>query len=390
MLMNLAKRISIIRTEVFLLLALTMFSCVKQFEPNLDASVTNKIVISGQLLDVEGYQKIDISVSSPINNPKRNPLEHCDVRLYDNNGKVWQYTEVSDGEYGLWLKSNELDLSKEYHIEVLTPDNQRIVSTPESFYSCPEVDILQFEKETHYNVVTKKEFPGLQFFINLKAKENDSRYYLYQVVETSEYHTKHPIEWWYDGSVHHEVPPDKSKSLCWRTKMIDDIFVLSTAHLSNNEYTKNRLNFTDNQSQRLQHLYSLLIKQLSLSKEAYIYWNQMRINQNQTGALYNNQPFPIKGNLVNVSNPDQRVLGYFMCSQIKEHRFFISPQGIDIIDNTCGKPVELRWGLQEIDPAQYPAYLDGNAFHYFNSLFDTRCVDCRAAGGTTVKPVFWP
>jgi hypothetical protein len=373
-----------------ILLLVGLASCVKKYEPSFELSNSHKIVVSGNLTDLEGYHTVSVSVTSPIDRPENIPLINCKVNLCDESGNTWKYQESSPGRYELWLSDKEIDLSKSYYISIITPENQEIVSTIEGFENCPDVDSLSFERAEYPNELTGKISEGLQFFIDLKASDTDSRYYYYEVTETSEFHSPRPIEWWYDGIVHHEVPADYSKTLCWNTQIINDIFVLSTDNLSTNEYKMFKLNFTNNQSQRLAHLYSLNIRQFSISREAFIYWNQMRINKHQSGGLYNNQPLAVKGNMKNRTNPDQEVLGYFMVNKVKERRFFIPPQGLNIIDNTCGKPAKLRFGLRDIDPIQYPAYLDGDQNRYFNSLLDKGCVDCTSDGGTTTKPSFWP
>ena len=373
-----------------IVLLIALASCIKPYEPEFDNSDIQRVVISGKLLDVAGIQEVDISLSSPLKTISRIPYEKCTVNLLSSKGKQWTYTEAGDGVYRLILNAGELDLSISYHIEVETPDHQIIVSAPEIFYENPDVDSIYFSKETHANEITGKEYLGLQFLIDLKAAETDSRYYLFDVIETSEFHAPRPIEWWYDGVVHHEDPADYSKSLCWNTQDINDVFVLKTDNLSKNEYIGSKLNFTNNQSQRLQHLYSLNVKQYSISKEAYTYWSQMQINMHQSGGLYNSQPIAPKGNFSNKGNPEREVLGYFMLAKLKEKRIFVSPQNIDIVDNTCGEPAVLRFGLRDISPLMYPAYLDGNQLTYFNRLLDKGCVDCTSDGGSTIKPGFWP
>ncbi len=383
-------RINIIIRFLSIILLVGLVSCVKEFEPDLEDSATHKIVISGQLTDVEGFQMVDVTITSSLHKPSRIPLTNCILHLVCSDGKTWAYSEESDGVYQVWLNENELDYNKEYHLELITPNNERIVSMPEKFYSCPDVDEVYYKRDSIKSKFNGQVYLGLQFLLDLKAKDSDSRYFLFDVVETSEFHAPLPIEWWYDGVIHQEVPPDYSKSLCWNTQTINDVFVLATDNLASNEYVGHKLNFTDNHSQRLQHLYSINVKQYSITNNAYIYWNQMRTNMHQDGGLYNNQPFAIKGNFKNETNTDQEVLGFFFVSRVKEKRIFIPPQGFFIVDNSCGAPTELRFGLRDISPIQYPAYLVSTPTGYANSLLDKGCVDCTSDGGTTTKPDFWP
>jgi len=374
---------------LIMLLLVGLMSCVKIYEPDLTADDVQKIVVSGRLTEKEGFQQVEVSMTTSMVNPKLKYLPNCKVTLFSSDGKSWMYTQLNDEKYNLWLNKDELDLTESYYIEVITPGGERIVSEPESFSSNPDVNKVYYDVQGYHNDFNNQDYIGLQFYIDLLGSLSDSRFFLFNVIETYEFHTKGPIEWWYDGIIHHEYPPDYSKSICWNTLLIEDLYVLSTDNLNKNEYFKLKLNYTDNHSQRLQHLYSLNIQQYAITKNAYKYWKQMQENMHQTGGLYNNQPYAIAGNLINETDPKKPVLGYFMVGSLKEKRIFIQPQNFDIIDNTCDTAV-LRMGVREISPMSYPAFLTGNEHTYFNQIMSKTCVDCTADGGSTTKPVFWP
>lgn len=375
---------------ILILVSQLSISCVKKYEPNLADSSLQKLVVSSQINDQEGFQYVNVSLTTSLVIPVYTPVSGCNVQLKSDDGSSLSFAEFEPGKYQLWLADGQLDKTKAYQLIVITSDNQLIESTWESFYSCPDVDSVFYEK-----VLTTENLPygsriGLQFKVNLKGQNDDSRYYRFDVLETYEFHTPLPMEWYYDGTIHHISPPDYSKQVCWNTRYIRDIFVLATDNISQNEYLGLKLNFTDNYSQRLQHLYSLMIKQYAISKDAYFYWNQMRTNMHQSGGLYDNQPVAIKGNLINTTFADQEVLGYFSIASLKEKRIFIQPQtDITIIDNTCEKRV-LRKGVIEIRPEEYPAFLAGDEYGWYPVLLSTACVDCRVVGGSTTKPDFWP
>jgi hypothetical protein len=135
----------------------------------------------------------------------------------------------------------------------------------------------------------------------------------------------------------------------------------------------------------------MLVNQFALSEGAYNYWEQLRINSNEQGGLYEKQPLAIKGNMMNVTNPDRDVLGYFYTTSVSNKRYFYHDvEGIelDFRDNCMEDPLG-RMGWLEFSPEEYPVY------YYFNEKGSLRiitrdCIDCRVSGGTTVKPDFWP
>jgi hypothetical protein len=175
--------------------------------------------------------------------------------------------------------------------------------------------------------------------------------------------------------------------VCWATKLIKDIFILNTAELKETAYKQFSLHFVDNTSQRLEHLYSLLVKQYAVSGEGYVYWDQLRENNIDQGGMYEIQPLPAKGNMVNLTNPKQAVLGYFQVASVKKKRIFVK----DIPDlefeyyPECG-----IWPLVEplryYDPKFYPVYLANGA------EVSPDCIFCEISllGGNTTKPDFWP
>lgn len=377
------------RLLIVLVLSFVWQSCVKQIEPDIETIDADKIIVSGILLDGGGFQSLSISRTSTLNNPEPIPLKGCQVILIRSDNNEKQYFEYEPGKYKTYISINFLDKSKLYKIHVKTPDGSIIESSYEGFSSCPDVDNVYYEFEQKPGGYRENDYFGYQFFVDLKASETDSKYYLYQLIETYEHHSPYPKEYWWDGVLHREIPPDYSKMYCWVTRDIMDIFPLSTKNLSTNKYNRFKLNYATNRTQKLQHTYSLLISQMSLSEDAYEYWNQMRLNLKQIGGMYNSQPIAVKGNLKTLANDEKEVLGYFGVSSLKQKRIFVPPSPFTIIDNSCTMQ-QLRFGYREILWDEYPAYIYSRNGVPTNIQMDKACVDCTKMGGVTIKPSYWP
>ncbi len=374
-------------------LAFLITSCVKHYEPVIKSNDAVKYVVSGQVNMGDAVQHINISKTSPISKPGYLSVAGCQVNVVDDKGNSYSASDVGGGDYDLSIPESALVHGASFKVDIVTPDGVNIVSDFDYVNECPEVDSVYFvvkELPTTKPSVTIK---GIQFYIDLNATQTASHFFRWEGIETWEYHSTWPIEWYYDGAVHHVYPPDYSKFVCWRTQSVKNIFTLSTEKLSSNEYHFLPLHYVDNAtSARLVYGYSLLIRQLALSESAYSYWEKLRINSNEQGGLYEKQPLAIRGNLHNVTHPEQDVLGFFGVSEVKSKRIFVSNvAGLPIDYNPNCTPGEgMRGGFKEIDPADYPAYLDGDHEHFFMKLLSVECVDCLSLGGTTVKPSFWP
>jgi hypothetical protein len=64
------------------------------------------------------------------------------------------------------------------------------------------------------------------------------------------------------------------------------------------------------------------VRQLSISKDAFEYWGKVSEVVNNTGSVFDTPPAPIRGNMYNISDPDEVVLGYFEVAKAKLNRIY--------------------------------------------------------------------
>jgi hypothetical protein len=232
----------------------------------------------------------------------------------------------------------------------------------------------------------------MQFYVDINAQNYKSRYFKWDVIETHEYHSDYPRQWFYDGSVHQISPPDSSRMVCWLTEMNKNIYTLSTENLVENKYLKFPLHYVSNHSATLVYGYSVLIVQYALSEGAYSYWDNMRINSSDMGGLYEKQPLSITGNLHNLTDPSQEVLGFFTAALCRSQRMYYSNVSGMKIDypGLCTPWRPEHGGFLEINPAEYPAFMMGDTATYYMVFLPDECVDCLSLGGSNIKPDFWP
>jgi hypothetical protein len=276
-------------------------------------------------------------------------------------------------------------------VKVHTPENEVIESLYDTLLQGAPLDSVYYFVEDVPTSDPSVYLRGMQFYVDLDAPDAVCRNYRWEVWETWEFHSAHPVEYYYDGDFHQVIPPDYSNSVCWGNGLVKNVYTLSTKSLSENVFIKYPLHFVDGHSSRLGILYSIFVSQLALSVNAYNYWEQVRVNNSEQGGLYEQQPFTIKGNLVNVTNPDKDVLGYFYAASESSRRYFYKDiEGLEIdFSNHCNEDILGIGGWRGYTKYEYPIY------YYFNSqnglrILNKECVDCRLMGGSTVKPDFWP
>jgi len=384
------------------IIILLLTSCIKRFDPEIVSSDAVKYVITGQVNRGDNVQVVNVSTTAPLFKPVAIPVTGCIVKILDSKGTSYPATDKLNGNYEVTIPQSEIRPGSIFKVDILVSGQIHIVSDFDSIVDGPDVDsvyyITQKLPTETVNVFTQ----GIQIYLDLNAEKFSCRHYRIEAFETWEYHTLYPIEWYYNGKINHKLPPDSSKMVCWRTSKLRDAYVLSTQNLSQNAYNKYALNFVDNASSaRLVYGYSLLVRQYTLSERAYDYWEKIRSNGIDQGGLYESQPMVIKGNMHNLSNPDQQVLGFFGASTVKEKRIFV--KNVPDLPNdfvfNCVIDNLPRGGLPDTNPLAWPIYLPahssgtgtGTIYSYDLLSIDHECVDCTSTvGGTTTKPDFWP
>jgi hypothetical protein len=340
-------------------LIIILSSCIKRYDPEIKSTDTNKLVVTGQVIKGNPVQKINISKTAAINEPKSKyyvPVTGCKVSIVDDKGNTYNAGETGKGNYESSIPDSKLVAGVSFKVQILTPAGENIVSDFDLLLDCPDLDTLYYHVEQLPTSDPYLAIDGIRFYCNLDAKESNCRNFRWEAIETWEYRAIFAT-----ASI---------RKTCWMTAMVQDIFTLSTKNLTENIYNNFPLHFVDNySSQRLLYGYSLLVRQYSLSEANYEYWGKLTKNYAEQGGLYSTQPLKIKGNMHNLTHPDQQVLGFFGASTVKEKRIFVDNiQGLEMEYLDCEPPAQ---------PGPSPPP-------------EPTCFNCLLEGGTNVKPAFWP
>jgi hypothetical protein len=375
---------------LFFMVLMFLAGCIEPYLPNLHGEADNIYVVSGEVTDREGYQLVEVSKAAPIGQPIHIPVTGGVLSIEDGQGHVFGMEEFAAGQYRVWMDQQFLQAGTSYRLRITLPDAVEILSDYDTLHDCPEMDSVYYKRVDMISPVTGAVVQAIRFYTDFHGSETDSRYYRWSAVETWEHHSPWPIEYYYDGKINVVHPPDYSLSVCWITQPISQVITLSTVNRVKNDYIMLPINYVDNTTTRLYIGYSVLITQHALSERAYNYREQLRINNDHQGALYEKQPLPVTGNLKNLTDPGKKVLGFFEASGTSERRIFIDgirDMGI-YYDSICSPyPLDhLEW--RPYTSADYPVYMV--MYQNIRLLVDSHCVDCRYYGGVLEKPAFWP
>ncbi len=400
-------------------------ACIEPFTPKIGGG-EQLIVINGAVTDEEGYQYAEISYTSSFDNPEFNPINDCQAKIIDDRGNEFNMENYSYGKYRTWIEKQYLQTGDQYKIEVVLNNGKKYESEFDTLLPCPDIDRIYFESK---NVIPDDpELPpqqGIQFYIDFDATGDYATNYRWEAIETWEYRSEYSIEAIYYGIdssygnyrlnivfLNPASPEDskimRSLYICWNTSKIKSIYTYTSNHKTDKKVNGLPLYLITNKDNRLTIKYSILLKQIALTNTTFVYWNQLQTQSQESGGLYNTQPYELKGNIKCIDDENEKVIGIFSASSVKSKRFTTSIHMNrnnyycgDIIDE-WDHLLQYLWGgepgLPPLPNAQLPdtpLYLKTFLNEYGDirvdtfSLIDQSCIDCRLKGGTLTKPDFW-
>ena len=393
------------RVYSFLLSVLSMvlcMGCIYDFSPEeLDIDMENFefIVIDGDITPGDyTYVKIYKSV----------PLESEDRMEYIANANVW--VENSAGER--WIGTLNYDYSSGQYIGLEYVINTTGLPLDGEYKLCADISGRGIYESELMPVMVTPDIDSITFSIGADSTElyieatthfdsDEPLYCKWDYDSDWEFKTYHRPELSYSNvmGMHYLTPEAKQQMYyCWGKESSTDVYIASSENLSENLLYKQRLNTIHYKDNKLNSLYSTLVTQRRLSKNGYIYWNNIKKSSSQMGGLFSPQPSEVRGNITNLSNPKEKVLGFISVATTVSKRLYITRMEAGIYDpNPDGICNPVLYGINfwsnvvgaGLLPIDYLTNESG--MPDFNNAFWTtgKCVDCRLEGSKQ-RPSYWP
>ncbi len=399
-------RLSVCLTTASLIIFIVC--CITPFIPDIGEE-TNLLTVDGSLIKGQERQVIKISRSSAVTEPEYTPVKDCFVSVLDDSGNAFIFEEESDGEYVADIDDALLKYNSRYKLIFSTPAGNNYESGYQTLLETAPVDSFYCLKEFKYSRYTNDEtIEGWQFYVDINAPLDASRFYRWQLTETWQVHAGEKMRGYYDGQNLH-LYSFRSDSLynCWISKNITGLYSSSTVDLEENRKKLIPLYFIEISSDKLIIKYSSTLKQYTLNEDAYTYWEEKKRELTESGGIYTGQPNQTRSNIKNVNKPDEIVLGFFWASSCAVKHTFLERIYVPPPEKCSGIYFEYHydtfrqledslisfinyWNSKYYEKIPIPAFLTGNEFGKFIIDMEPECVDCRlSGGGTQFKPDFW-
>jgi len=372
----------------FTWLMILMIGCIEPYMPAEIKPAGAILVIDGHI-DANRKSIIKLTRSQNLfENGMPEKVFGAVVLLENENGITYPLTAEADGTYAL----APLTLASVRHrLIVRTNDAKEYASEFVEIKNSPAIDSVSWDVQEDLDI---------EISINTHSTESNTGYYRWKFEETWQYTAAYQSVYVYNTTNRNgELRLDDIFN-CWQTKTSSDILISSSSRLSENIISKFPLTVIEQRDERLRFTYSILVKQYSITEEAYSYWKELKKTTEDLGTIFSPMPSQVTGNYKCITNADEVVLGYFSIGANSEERIFINSLQLPRPNtyNTNYENCELYELLnQDVYSFFSPPFLLAGGIPnpsgpgilgYYYAV--TSCVDCRTAGGKNVKPDFWP
>jgi len=299
----------------------TLCTCIDPYSPKLKG-YDSLLVVNGLITDENAAYTITLSKTLQDQNAIPVVVSDASVYITDETGNSSYLNSMGGGIY----KTNSVDfrgvIGKSYTLHITTHEGNEYQSTPCIMQSVPDIDSVYFARdEETVNNGTESQ-TGLMIYLDSKPGDNNV-FYRWSFEETWKFKVPFPKRFNYIDSAH-IFRIDNVHEICWKSNKSGDILIKSVYPGQNPRIEKEPILFiSSDKSDRLMIEYSVLVKQYSLSKDEFNFWDNLKKVNETGGDIFASQPFEVISNIHNINNPDEKVLGYFQVSAVKQKRKYI-------------------------------------------------------------------
>jgi hypothetical protein len=255
--------------------------------------------------------------TSEVNNEFDELINDAQVLLVDSEGRAFEYLwSPVDEHYVLPDPDFSAQPGLKYYLQITLANGEVYESEKEELHVVPPInslDVNHTSRIKEIQVGPETEFVqqrGVELSVNIPEHGGETRYYRWKVTPS----------WVYETSLLPEGHPNKT---CFVTNKF--YFQKINVRRDRSGGYAQELFFLDTEdNERVEQDFSALITQYSLTPEAYKFWEDLALQQEVGGGIFDPPPFPLTSNIRNVNDPEEKVSGFFMVAHESVMRWYIN------------------------------------------------------------------
>ncbi|WP_370086862.1 DUF4249 domain-containing protein [Ekhidna sp.] len=388
-----------------IILIVTLPSCIQPHDIQMHDQ-RRALVVDAIVTNIPGRQSVRLEYSYSLVNSHPELLSGALVRLSDDMGNNIEFNETSLGTYQPEPSFAGI-VGRKYKIFIQTPDGDEYESKEEELLEPAKISAIYGRYLSLRSESSGGFDEGVQFLVDIVGGNSESSSYRLEYQEDYEIMVPYPSQYEYYPSTRTIERRSQSLRLCYINEQSNNLLIASTGGQINNELREFPVRFITEDEPNLIGRYSLNVIANRISSSAYQYYKDLKENNESGGSFFDRQKGPLIGNIMNINNLSEPVLGYFEVSGISEE-FRIFEAGSWKEDGYIPKEI-LQSCKNSIDTVRTVEILNGNisfngrliynfaptdgivpgtTYNTETLIVPEVCADCRALGSLT-KPIFW-
>jgi hypothetical protein len=272
--------------------------CIDPYEAKVIQGET-RLVVEGHITSSEGPYSVILSYSGKYSSKVDGISEFiadASLCIYDDEGNCADLFETSDpGRYYTYNESFRGQIGKSYHLEIILPNGKHYASRPEIMQKPPEIKYTYYDYYPGSNL--KRE--GFYVYIDTEDPGDETNYYKWNTISWDLY----------------------SWDPCWNRVPDFSPFNIEADKNIDGNFVASKLVKIVPYNSRLP--YVVTVHQQALSENAYEFLKSLNDQINLSGSIFDPPPTFIWGNIRNIEDPEELVLGYFYAAGVAESEIAI-------------------------------------------------------------------
>ena len=295
------------RSSVLFLCFFMIFhiSCVEEYMPGVSKS-ENLLIVDGGITNDPGPYSVALSISQGVEDEVTLPLSGATVRIEEKDGFAEILTEVREGFYQSSPDKIQGIPGREYRL-VIEAGQKRYESEWMYMKKCPEIDNLYWQRDVRNGI--DLDYDGIQIYIDTHDPDNSTRYYRWEYKEA----------WAFSAPISSSWNP----TMCYSKSNSSSIMIGTTERYQSDRLEKQPIVYINQTTSRLILRYRFIVIQHAINQREYRYWEALEELNENLGTLFDPIPARINGNVRNINDPKESVLGFFTCSSVKKDTMYV-------------------------------------------------------------------
>lgn len=271
------------------------------------------------------------------------PVTGATVVVRDNEGKITFLTEGADARGSYFTPASfRAEVGKSYTLQIQTPEGKVYTSLPERVESVPEIQSISLNTITVPVEGETNPRSGVQLVAELNDPADQNNFYFWRLGPSVHVLETRPDLFFVREPERMPAPKDCCIT-CFKTEITGNqsLFIAQDDNF-NGLSTRIPAGFIEDNGLRFVNRFRVDLRQYGISQEAFRFLRLVKQQAEISGSIFDPPPATIRGNMINLEDPEEVVLGYFMAAGESSKRIYINKSDLTFRQNVAIIPDDCR------------------------------------------------